>query len=156
MKILLLEDRGSAAYPMKDMLEELRSEPHEVFLSWSVREARAQFQGGKAGFDCIIADLNVPADGLSPSEFEESQGGQIAGWIWLESEKIVRKKNDAEPNIPKNNPAVIVCSGYLNVWRQCRREGDYPDVAFIAKAAGGAARVMERVNAIAARGEGCK
>lgn len=78
MNILLLEDRGVVAYPLKESLEKNN---HTVFLAPNISRAKAYWREKKA--DCIIADLNMPPDGLDEGEAEQTAGGLLTGWIWL-------------------------------------------------------------------------
>jgi len=149
MKILLLEDVGSVSYPMT---KELNKAGHTVSHARNVHEARALYGQGISGFDCIIADLNVPADGLTVTEYAKTSGGKLAGWVWLEEDGIVRKRGEQpaeearRPKIEKL-PAVIVYSAYLSAWRE-KHSQDYPDVIFVSKSSGGVAEVMGRVTAV--------
>ncbi len=80
MNILLLEDKGVVAYPLKEWLEE---DDHKVFLAPNISRAKTYWHTEKRRLGCIIADLNMDPEGLKPDEKKETRDGLLTGWIWL-------------------------------------------------------------------------
>jgi len=80
MNILLLEDKGVVAYPLKESLER---DNHKVFLAPNISRAKAYWRTEKERLDCIIVDLNMDPEGLKPEEKEQTANGLLTGWIWL-------------------------------------------------------------------------
>lgn len=80
MKILLIEDNGSVAYPLMEYLDD---EGHEVLLADNC--AMAQDLWDEGGINCLIVDLNMAPMGLKPQEIEQTQGGLFTGWVWLKN-----------------------------------------------------------------------
>ncbi len=80
MNILFLEDRGSVSFYVT---EALAGEEHVVFEAFSIPDALYILE--KQSIDCIIADLNMSPEGLSPQEIEETQDGLLTGWLFLKN-----------------------------------------------------------------------
>ncbi len=80
MNVLLVEDRGTVAYPLVEALEE---RGHTVFLAPNI--TRAKYYCEKKKVDCIIVDLNMDPEGLSRAEMNETKGGVLTGWVWLKT-----------------------------------------------------------------------
>ena len=78
MNILILEDRGSVSFYMAKYLED---EGYTVFQAHSIADAQSYYDSRK--IDCIIADLNMIPDGLTPEEKSKTKNGLLAGWVWL-------------------------------------------------------------------------
>lgn len=104
MNILFLEDRGPAAYYIKESLEK---QGHTIFLAPSVLHAKAYWDAEK--IDCIIADLNMPPTGLTPEEIEETHGGLLTGWIWLQNYVFLEK--------PTMRYRTVILSAYIKELR---------------------------------------
>ena len=81
MNILVLEDRSSVSYYMK---EALNMEGHKVLDAHNIYEAQKHWGKENAQIDCIIADLNMNPEGLKLEEMEETVGGMLTGWVWLQ------------------------------------------------------------------------
>lgn len=148
MKILVVEDRGTFLYPL---IEKLESLGHEVLRAFNISQARAVWNGGNSHIDCLIVDLNVSADADAIKVIDaknrnsgNKQWHALAGWIWLEQEKLVGKPP------AQGATKIIVISGYLDVWQALGcNESDYPGVKFIRKATGTAQNVRDCIKAIA-------
>ncbi len=81
MNILLLEDRGSASYYLKEALE---GEGHVVLEAYNPNDALDHWGNReKTPIHCMIIDLNVPPEGLTAAQRKESCAGLLTGWIWL-------------------------------------------------------------------------
>lgn len=151
MKILIVEDSGAVLYPLNDDLED---SGHEVFTAYNVAQARAEWDSGKSDVALLIVDLNIPADKRAQNAVDEKnrtsvikEWHELAGWIWLEQEGLVRKDKAPE----KGSPKIAVFSAYLDVWRaQGYRESDYLGVKFFSKASGSAENLLDYVQTITA------
>ena len=81
MNILFLEDRGASESPVNDWLQE---EGHHVLDAFNPADAQSIWDNRTVlPIDCIIVDLNMPADGLTDGQKERSHGGVLSGWVWL-------------------------------------------------------------------------
>jgi len=154
MRILVVEDRGAVLYPLEDAL---RSLGHELLTAFGVAQARDVWNSEKDNVDCIIVDLNIPADARAKEAIDEKnrishnkEWHELAGWIWLEQEGFVQKKT----SLAKGAPTVIIYSGYLDVWQKLGcRDSDYPSVKCFRKGPGAATNLLEYIRMIAAKQE---
>ena len=80
MNILILEDRGSVSSYLEDALI---NEGHTIFSAFNFNDAQSYWEEKQNEIDCIIADLNMPPDGLKPEEIKNTKGGLLTGWVWL-------------------------------------------------------------------------
>jgi len=78
MIILLLEDRGSRLYELKEFL---KYNGHEVFDCEDVYCAIDMWQKKSAIINCVIVDLAMSPNGLNDQE--ASQSGYYTGWVFL-------------------------------------------------------------------------
>jgi two-component SAPR family response regulator len=77
MKILIVDDRGSAAIGLKDYLVNIG---HQVVSTASILHAMTI---DIYKVDLLIVDLNMSPLGLSSDEEKKSFDGMFTGWIWL-------------------------------------------------------------------------
>jgi CheY-like chemotaxis protein len=104
VNILVLEDRGRVSYYME---EALRSRGHTVLSAGNIWEAQYHWdQRSETVVNCIIADLNMSSDGLTPDETERTQEGILTGWVWL-TERVYRDD-------PEMMPRTVIYSEYLD------------------------------------------
>jgi CheY-like chemotaxis protein len=101
MKILIVEDRGAVAIPMRDVLAK---EGHDVTAIYSTLAAEERI--ANEGVDCLIVDLNMPANGLSVVERQSTVGAVLTGWIWLR-ERVFSKR-------PELKDKTIIYSEYMD------------------------------------------
>jgi CheY-like chemotaxis protein len=88
VKVLLVEDRGSRLYELKELLE---MSGHKVYPCEDVYRARETWGKNIKGIDCIVVDLAMPPDGLDNAT--KSKNGNYTGWVFLE-EKIFQDRPD--------------------------------------------------------------
>lgn len=105
MNILLLEDRGSVAYPLR---EDLEQNGCTVFLAQNISRAKSYWE--QEQIDCIIADLNMDPRGLSETEKEQTERGLFSGWVWLKN--YVFNKNE---NMKKKT---IILTAYVREFKE--------------------------------------
>ena len=75
MNILLIEDRGSVSSPLTGLLQNLG---HKVFDAGTPADADDHWDRRKdSPIHCIIADLNMSNDGLTPDEAETTRTGRL-------------------------------------------------------------------------------
>jgi CheY-like chemotaxis protein len=140
MKILLLEDNGSVAYPLIESLEE---NGHEVFLATNIIGAGGYLESKKP--DCLIVDLNMEPKGLTEEDVKQTQGGLFTGWIWLKNYVFAKDKSARERTI-------ILTAYYDNFKKEFSEE--IGQVKIISKEfgeGGGYESILSNVNAIAKR-----
>jgi DNA-binding response OmpR family regulator len=70
MRVLVLEDQGTASnYLIKYISEKAR---HTPVLARSIKDGKSILEESlkpkEPKFDCIVADINMPADGLTTGE----------------------------------------------------------------------------------------
>lgn len=84
MNILLFEDSGLVSYYMKDALRKLG---HAVQSASTIAEGDLLLRRADEGeaIEAIIADINMPTEGLPDDEKRDSQNGLFTGWFWLRS-----------------------------------------------------------------------
>ena len=125
MRILFLEDRGSVSEPITG---KLKQDGYDVISAYDINDAQSVWENrGKRPIDCLIIDLNMPADGLSDHEKEDTKGGLLTGWIWLREHVF---KDDADMKAK-----TVIFSEYLNVFRMHVPESEYEGVVTIPKSA---------------------
>ena len=78
MRILLLEDRGSRLYELRDFLQD---SGHEVYACANVYRAKDMWQRNAEIIDCVIVDLAMQPNGLNDQD--ASQSGYYTGWVFL-------------------------------------------------------------------------
>jgi CheY-like chemotaxis protein len=125
MTILFLEDRGSVSIHITEKLEQ---DGYDVVSAYNINDAQSAWESRKEKpIDCLIVDLNMPADGLSGREKEETKGGLLTGWIWLREHVF---KED-----PDTKTKTVIFSEYLDLFRMHVLESEYEGVVTIPKRA---------------------
>lgn len=125
MTILFLEDRGSVSVPLTEKLE---LDGYNVISAYDINDAQSVWENRKEmPIDCLIIDLNMPADGLSEDEQKQTNGGLQTGWIWLREYVF---KDHAEMKA-----RTVIFSDYLNPFREKVKESEYEGVITIPKSA---------------------
>lgn len=104
-RILLIEDSGDLSYDIKN---ELQSCGYEIKQADSFLSALGMWQRYEGKFDCILLDLNINPEGLSP--VESSYFFPIIGLPFMQ--KIGWNK-DFDKKIK-----VIIYSGYINEFKE--------------------------------------
>lgn len=123
MNVLLLEDRGAAAFYV---VEWLRKERHTVLEAFNLNDAQSHWgQRDKVPIDCIILDLSLPTDGLSDKQRERSEGGLLSGWIWLNDKVLLE--------LPEMRQRTIIYSDYIPTLRRNIAQERYKDIRLIPK-----------------------
>ncbi|MGA3333296.1 MAG: hypothetical protein ABSC62_03935 [Terracidiphilus sp.] len=143
MTILFLEDRGSVSVSITEMLEQ---KGYDVLSAYNINDAQSVWEArGKVPIDCLIIDLNMPADGLSVDEQKLTKGGLLTGWIWLQ-EHVFKEQ-------PQMKAKTVIFSEYLNVFRTNITESEYVGVITIPKSAAYSPveKLLKCVHAICAR-----
>jgi CheY-like chemotaxis protein len=120
MKILIIEDHGIIATNLSEYLIQLG---HDVTIAYSIIEASIQIETIK--YDLFIIDLNLPAEGLTKSEIEESLHGVLTGWIWIKNYLLKRNISLKE--------RVIILSEYVNVLKKHFLAQDLNGICMISK-----------------------
>ena len=107
-RILLIEDNGNLSY---DINEKLRNYGYEIKQADSVLSARGMWKRYNGDFNCIILDLNVNPEGLSPNDSSKYFPCCSIPFM-LEIGWGAKEDSDK----PKFNPniKVVVYSGYVN------------------------------------------
>lgn len=102
MNVLILDDReGGFAVGERVKLWE-----HVVLDCATITEAQSYWENrATQPVHCIIADLNMDPIGLAPELAQKSEGGLLAGWLWLESCVFSDE--------PRMRERTMVFSGYL-------------------------------------------
>jgi len=140
VQILVLEDRGTVA----EYLEEtLREAGHIVHSCFNVLDARSALSDS---IDCLIIDLNMPAEGLTKEQIAQTNAGMFTGWIWL--------RDEVYSNKPALREATIIYSDYLTQFRkeEQMKEEDVTGVTMIGKRDGnGAKKLLAAVATIEAK-----
>jgi len=90
MNILLLEDRGSRLYELKEFLEDYG---HTVYACESIHRANETWKKNKDNIDCAVIDLAMKPDGLKNTV--DSEKGYYSGWVFLQ-ENVFQDSN--KPN----------------------------------------------------------
>ena len=125
MNVLLLEDRGAAAYYVTRWLSD---NGHTVLDAFNPADATSHWQQRHVvPIHCVILDLYLPSDGLSEEQMETSEGGFLNGWVWLRDVVLT-----AEPSMRNK---VIIYSDYIHVLTECGTipEDDYKGILLIPK-----------------------
>ena len=123
MNILVLEDRGEVSFYLREFLE---SEGHVVLEAYNPNDAQSHWNvRKKVSVDCIIADLNMPPDGLTDEETASSRNGLLSGWYWLSGRVF--------PECPEMRKRVIVYSDYLADFKRYVRSEEYAGIRLVAK-----------------------
>ena len=78
MRILLVEDDGAVAIPLKGYLEDMG---HTVFSAENLSAAKSYHEDQQ--IDCYIVDSNMPPAGLTDSEKADTEKGLLSGWVWF-------------------------------------------------------------------------
>jgi CheY-like chemotaxis protein len=143
MKILLVEDTGSAAYPLTEYLEQ---RGHEVLLVNNVVGAGSKLKSEKP--DCLVVDLNMEPRGLEPAEIKKTQGGLFTGWVWL--------KNHVFPENEDMRKRTIVLTAYEKKFKENIPSGERAGVKVVSKNPGQGNIYEEILNFVNAIGEGLK
>lgn len=105
MNILHLEDRGSVAYFFSRNLE---TRGHNILRAFNINDAQSYWNDRQSvPIDCIIIDLQVPMDGLTNEQIDNTEGGILAGWIWLHDEVL--------STCPQMKRKSIIYSDFLSV-----------------------------------------
>jgi hypothetical protein len=146
MNILVIEDRGAVSFYLA---EALQAEGHVVLEAYNTNDAQAHWDHRETTpIDCMIVDLQMPQDGLTEAEKEESRGGLLTGWLWLRGHVL--------PNVPAEyRSRVIICSDYLGNLREFVRADEYRGIRLVPKRApsGSAGEVLKRVREISGMGK---
>jgi len=80
MAILFLEDNAST---FMDKKEWLAKAGFDVIACTRIDQANERLQERMNDIECIITDLNMPANWL-PKEYQlETDGATMSGWVWL-------------------------------------------------------------------------
>lgn len=116
--LLYLEDNG---YLLRQTLRFLEEDGYTVISYNRIEQAMDYVKRHPSGegIDCIITDLNMEAQWLGQYQ-EESNGGLLAGWVWLR--RFVYDK-EAYRRIPS-----IIYSGYMQDLKSYLRERDEYDL----------------------------
>ena len=123
MKILLVEDSGSVAYPLTEYLE---GEGHKVLVADNC--AMSQDFWDEGGIDCLIVDLNMEPNGLNSEEIKKTRGGLFTGWEWLSN--YVFPKNEAM------RKKTIILTAYDKEFKEIIPSGARTGVKVISKKTG--------------------
>lgn len=86
MKILVVDCHGAR----KMMIMFLQKQGHEVYDAYNINDANYYLRES-GPFNCIIIDIQGPVDGLTDAEKQQTERGEISGWIWLKN--YVLKQN---------------------------------------------------------------
>jgi CheY-like chemotaxis protein len=121
MNVLVLEDRGSAAYYVKGWIE---SQGHVALLALTPNDASSHWhERKKVPIDCIMLDLNLPTDGLNEAQKEQSQGGLLSGWVWFRDTVLTQE--------PMMRQRTIIYSDYIPVLQASKE--DYSGIKLVPK-----------------------
>jgi hypothetical protein len=108
MNILILENEGSASFYM---IEGLKDKGHIILDAANIYDAQDHWENReKVPINCMIVDLNMPADGLSDGEIKKVEKGQLAGWVWLQ-ERIFKEE-------PSMRQKVIIYTAFEDVLKK--------------------------------------
>lgn len=133
MEILILEDRGSVAFYMKEALEQ---QGHTVYSAYNIYDARSCLDN--AWISCLIVDLNMPPVGLTEEQAAQTNYGTFTGWLWL--------RDEVYPRYPGLRPRTILYSEYLTDFHMMMPEEDLTGVTLMDKRGGGGApSLLKRV-----------
>lgn len=104
MNILVLEDRGSVAFYMREKLESLG---HVVLTAHNVNDAQSHWiRRGNIPIHCLVVDLNMPTEGLTLEQEKRAKGGLLTGWVWL-TDVVFHEE-------PSMKLQIIIYSDYLS------------------------------------------
>jgi DNA-binding NarL/FixJ family response regulator len=104
MTILFLEDKGAVTEYVTEALKRLG---HVVIEAYDVNDAQSAWEDRVSQpIDCLLVDLNMPADGLTDEEKGRTAAGLLTGWIWLETYVF--------PEVPEMRTRTIIFSDYLD------------------------------------------
>jgi len=76
-KVLVLEDQGGILFTVAERL----SDAYEVVPASDLYTATQALE--ESSFDALVVDLNMDPAGLDPELYEDTNDGQLTGWIWL-------------------------------------------------------------------------
>ena len=141
MNILLVEDRGSAVGYIHELLSQER---HRVTQAYNPNDAQdAWNKRTNTPVHCIILDLNLPQDGLTPREKDLSRGGLLSGWNWLSGHVL--------KDSPQMKERVIIYSDYIRDLEERVKPDEYGVVPRIPKRqrVSAAKEVLDHVRRIA-------
>ena len=118
MNVLLLEDRGAAAFFVEQWL---RQNGHNVLSAFNPNDAHSHWsKREEVPIHCIILDLNLPTDGLSDSQRERTVGGLLSGWVWLHDVALA--------DAAEMRQRTIIYSDYIPTLRQNVPEEKYKEI----------------------------
>lgn len=124
MTILFLEDKGSVTEYVMEMLE--RDGHHRVIEAYDINDAQSAWEDRvQRPIDCLIIDLNMPADGLSKVEEAATAAGLLTGWIWL-TDYVFK-------DAPRMKARTIIFSDYLGEFKSRVLEQEYAGITIIPK-----------------------
>lgn len=125
MRILFIEDRGSVSVPVTETLE---LDGYEVISAYDINDAQSAWENREVEpIDCLIIDLNMPADGLTDDQKKQTFGGLLTGWIWL--------RDYIFKDYPDMRKRTVILSDYLSIFREKVLENQYLGVVTIPKSA---------------------
>ena len=120
-----------------------------VLEAFNINDAKAHWDNKETTpIDCMIVDLDMPQDGLTEAEKEESRGGLLTGWLWLRGHVL--------PNVSAEyRSRVIICSDYLDKFRELVQVDEFRGIWLVPKRAtsGSAGEVLKRVREISDMGK---
>ena len=134
MNILLLEDRGSTAHFFMRWLKE---NGHNVLGrmclgAFNINDANIIWnRRNEVPVHCLVVDLDVPKDGLSPEQKQEldkmpnDASSRLAGWIWL--------RDTILKDAPEMRNRTIIYSDYVTVLRDHVPKEEYEGIEIISK-----------------------
>jgi len=146
MNILVVEDRGAVSFYLA---EALQAEGHVVLEAYNTNDAQAHWDNRETTpIDCMIVDLQIPQDGLTEAEKEESRSGLLTGWLWLRGHVL--------PYVPEEyGSRVIICSDYLRDLMEFVGADGCRGIWLVPKRSpsGSAGEVLKRVREISGMGK---
>jgi hypothetical protein len=107
MNILLLEDRGSRLYELKESLEDYG---HTVYPCESIYRANETWNKYKNDIDCAIIDLAMQPDGLKNTD--DSESGYYSGWVFLQENVFL------DQNKPNFIESCLILSAWVDSFKQ--------------------------------------
>lgn len=123
MNVLLVEDRGAAAYYV---VEWLKKEGHLVLDACNPNDAQSHWNKRKdVPIHCILLDLNLPTDGLTEEQRERSVGGLLSGWVWF--------RDVVFAEAPEMRPLTIIYSDYIPTLKDNVPATEYDGITLIPK-----------------------
>lgn len=123
MNILLVEDRGAAAFYI---VESLKKEGHVVLDAFNPGDAQSIWDNREiVPIHCIILDLHMTTDGLSEEQKAKSVDGFLSGWVWL-CDSVLSE-------VPEMRERTIIYSDYLPTLKENVLEEEYRGIRLIPK-----------------------